>query len=164
MWHGLAHISPPGGGPSSRSAPPPASPRVISFPHETPALCFSAVMPVHPTAFCPSPALDASERPNLASSLCPSGWGRAECKSSGPSQAVGYCQPSRCRSGKWQQKQFQGVKAFIPWQTACCEDALSLGMENYGLMSHRRASLWGEGSSQTPEATVARYATSTPKL
>lgn len=127
--------------PSSRSAPPPASSWFISFSHKTLALCFSAVVPVHPTAFCHSPALDISQRQSLASPLCPQWMKQSKMQILRTLTGCWLLSAQQMPLWKMKAKAIPGcVKAFIPLKTTCCEDALSLGMENYGLMNHKRAS------------------------
>lgn len=117
------------------------------------SLRLSAAMPVHPTAFCPSPALDTSQRQSLASPLCPQWMKQSSMTLRTLTGCCWLLSAQQTLLWKTTAKAIPGcVKAFIPLETACCEDALSLDMENYGLMSHRRASSWGEGELTDPRS------------
>lgn len=131
--------------------PQPASPPDNNLPHWTPALCLSAVMPANLTAFCLRPGLGASPRESLASSQCTQGMNQSRMQIL---RTFTCCwPPSAQQTLLWKAtvKAILGcVKVFIPLKTACCEDALALGTENYGLMSHRGATLLGEGELIDP--------------
>lgn len=121
MWHGLAHISPPEGSPTSHSS---RSVTSTSFPHRIPALCLCSDA-CSPHCFLrPPPDWVPLGGGAWLPLWVPSGWTRAECKSSEPSHAAGYCQPSRCLLRKMTAKAIPGhVKHAFPWN--CLERGCS---------------------------------------